>query len=91
MQLAGHLRGKALQEWNLLLEAERSTYKEAVKSLTEVLGPGSQILAAQDFRHTTQEEQETVSAFIRRLERAFRVAYGEDNLKLESRHAWTSA
>ena len=88
IQLAGHLRGKALQEWNLLLEEERSTFDRAVKCLAEALGPGSQILAAQDFRHTIQEEQEAVSAFVRKLEKAFRVAYGADNLKLETRHAF---
>jgi len=30
IQIAGHLRGKALQEWNLLLEEEKSTYQETV-------------------------------------------------------------
>ena len=29
MQLAGHLRGKALQEWNLMGQTEKSTYKDA--------------------------------------------------------------
>ena len=85
MQLAGHLRGKALQEWNLLLEGEKSTYQDAVKKLKDVLGPGSRVLAAQDFRHTCQEEGEAVSAFIRRLERAFRVAHGCDQLHTETR------
>jgi len=52
------------------------------------MGPCSLISAAQNFHHTLQEEQEFVSSFIRRLERAFCVAYGADNLKLEMRHAF---
>ena len=42
-------------------------------------------MAAQDFRHTTQKDAETVPDFIRRLERTFRVAYGRDNLSIETR------
>ena len=30
MQLAGHLRGRALQEWNLIPREEKSTYSDAV-------------------------------------------------------------
>jgi len=85
IQLAGHLRGKALQEWNLLLEEEKPTYRATVEKLREVLGPGSRVLAAQDFRHTCQDDNETVAAFIRRLERTFRVAYGHEKLKPETR------
>ena len=68
IQLAGHFRGRAWQEWNLLDEGDKRTFDVAVKSMQEVLGPGSKILAAQDFRHTTQEESESVSSFVRRLE-----------------------
>ena len=39
----------------------------------------------QDFRHTTQEEGESVAAFVRRLERTFRIAYGGDKLNTETR------
>ena len=53
--LAGHLRGKALQEWNLVPEEEKSMFQGAVEKLRDVLGPGSRVLAAQDFRHTCQE------------------------------------
>lgn len=49
IQLAGHLRGKALQEWNLLAEEEKHTYQGAVEKLRDVLGPGSRVLAAQDW------------------------------------------
>ena len=70
------------------MDEECSTFDGAVKCLAKALGPDSQILAAQDFHHTIQEEQETVSSFIRRLEKAFRLAYGEDNLKLDTRHTF---
>ena len=85
MQLAGYLRGKALQEWNLLDDTDKSTYQKAVAKITTVLGPGSRVMAAQDFRHTLQEEAESVSSYIRRLERAFRLAHGSDKLDTESR------
>ena len=68
MWLAGHLCGKALQESNLLLEDEKSLYLDAVERLNDILGPGSRVLAAQDFRHTRQEDGEAVSAFVWRLE-----------------------
>ena len=82
------MRGRTWQEWNLLEEEERTTYDDAVQAMKEVLGPGSKILAAQDFRHTTQEESESVSAFVRRLERTFRIAYGNDKLSTETRGAF---
>ena len=88
IQLAGHLRGRAWQEWLLLEEEEKATFTRAIQVLKEALGPGSKILAAQDFRHTTQEETESVSSFVRRLERTFRVAYGADKLSAETRAAF---
>lgn len=63
IKLAGHLGGKVLQEWNLLYDDEKSTYHGAVESLCDVLGPGSRILATQNFCHTSQEEVKSVSAF----------------------------
>ena len=51
MQLAGHLRNRALQEWNLLNKENRSTYEEVVKALRAWLDPGNQILVALDFFH----------------------------------------
>lgn len=83
MQLAGHLQGKALQEWNLLTEEERSTYQGAVEKLRDVLGP-SHVLAAQDFQHTCQEDSESMAAFIRRLEQIFCVDHGCDKLGRET-------
>ena len=85
LQLAGHLRGRALQEWSLLDEARRKTYETAVESLRVRVDPGSRTLAAQDFRHTSQGEKELVTDFIRRLERTFQVAYGHDRMLAETR------
>ena len=80
--IAGHLRGRALQEWNLLRDVERETYEWAVDSLRTHLDPGSRTLAAQDFRHTIQRE--SVSEFIRRLEQTFRLAYGKERMSTET-------
>ena len=43
------------------------------------------MVAAQDFRHAIQREDETVADYIRRMERCFQVAYGRDNLSQETR------
>ena len=40
IQLAGHLRGRALQEWNLLPDEEKCDRQKAVKALRERLNPG---------------------------------------------------
>ena len=85
LQLAGHLRGRAFQEWNLIRDDDRQDYSRAVKSLKERLDPGLRTLAAQDFRHTRQKESETVTDFIRRLERTFQLAYGRDPMSQETR------
>ena len=87
IQLAGHLRGRALQEWNLLGGSERGTYDTAVTALRSRLDPGSKAMAAQDFRHISQKEGESVSNFIRRLERTFQLAYGRDGMLPETRDA----
>ena len=85
LQLAGHLRGSALQEWGLLDMDSKSTYASAVDSLRVRLDPGSRTLASQDFRHTRHEDNEPVATFIRRLERTFQIAYGHDNMFMETR------
>ena len=59
MQLAGHLRGRASQKWQLLLPENRASYQVAVKALREKLDPGNQTLAALDFCHTSQQSSET--------------------------------
>ena len=88
IQLAGHLRGRASQEWNLLSIADKRTYAAAVEALRARLDPGRQALAAQDFRHTMQREAETVASYITRIERAFQIAYGHENLTTETRDAF---
>ena len=45
------------------------------------------MLAVQDFRHVIQKGDENVADFIRRLERCFWVAYGQDNLGKEAQEA----
>ena len=87
LQFAGHLRGCALQEWDLLSEGDRATFDAAVSALRERLDPGGTAMAAQDFRHCSQSENEPVSDFIRRLERTFRLAYGHDKMLAETRDA----
>lgn len=85
MQLAGHLRGRALQEWNLLGDRDKGSYADAIQALRNRLDPGGRALAAQDFRHTVQGETELVADFIRRLERTFQIAYGRDGMSAETR------
>ena len=58
--------------------------KTAMRSRLEV---GSKTLAAQEFRHATQESQEAVSDYILRLEKTFRRAYGRDHMTEETRSA----
>ncbi len=87
LQLAGHLRGRALQEWNLLAEGDNNTWDCAVHTLHCRLDSGSRAMAAQDFRHTLEKETETVADFTRRLERMFRIAYGGDTMALETQEA----
>ena len=68
IQLAGHLRGKALQEWSLLGAA---VYKNATTILKDRLDPSRKALAVQDFRHLAQKQKEFVADFILRLEQTF--------------------
>ena len=86
MQFAGHLRGRALQEWNLLGPEDKESYEAATRALRTRLDPGGRALAAQDFRHTAQRESEPVSDFVRRLERTFQIAYGRDGMSVETRN-----
>ena len=88
IQLAGHLRGRALQEWNLMEETDRKSLTRALPALRQRLDQESKILAAQDFRHTVQKQPEKVADFIRRLERAFHIAYGGDSMGKETREAF---
>ena len=85
LQFAGHLRGWALQEWNLLRAVDKQSFKAATWALQNRLDPGCRALAAQDFCHTIQRGSESVSDFIRRLEHTFQVAYGRDPMLTETR------
>ena len=85
LQLAGHLRGRALQEWNLIPTDDRSTFADAVMSLRSRVDHKNPALSGQDFRHATQEMGESVAEYIRRLERLFQAAYGHDGLSVEIR------
>ena len=78
IQLAGHLRGRALQEWNLIEGAEQMTWEAALPAFRKRLDQETQTLAAQDFRHMSKKESEKVADLIRRLERTFRIAYVVD-------------
>ena len=82
---AGHLKGRDIQEWNLLSASEKKTYKQAIVAFKNRLDPVSKIMAAQDFRPASQEEDEKVGDSIRRLEQLFKVAYGQDAISAETR------
>lgn len=64
MQLTGHLRGKALQEWNLLNPEDNGSFDWAMEKMSSMLGQGSHVMIAQNFFHTCQEEAESVSNYI---------------------------
>ena len=85
LQLAGHLRGKAAQEWALLGTSDKATFTSATRALGGRLDRGGKALAAQEFRHTVQRSSEIVSDFILRLEQTFRRAYGRENMSAETR------
>lgn len=85
IQLAGHLRGRALQEWNLLGEEEKDMYQAATQALRIRLDPGNRVLAAQDFRRAMQKDGESVADYVRRLECYFQIAYGRDKLSIETK------
>ena len=87
LQLAGHLRGRALQEWGLLQAIEKQTMDAAVENLQSRLDPGSRMLGALEFKHMSQMPREGVGEFITRLEKAFREAYGREPLSKETRDA----
>ena len=87
LQLAGYLRGKALQEWSLLSDSDQSTFTIATAEMQNRLDPGSKMIAVQEFRQMTQKSKEMVTDFIRRLEQAFRRAYGREHITTETRDA----
>jgi len=54
LQLAGYLRVKALQEWNLISTKDCSSFELATAKLQEKLDHGIWKLAAQGLRHAIQ-------------------------------------
>lgn len=85
--MAGYLKSRVFQEWNLLKEGEKDEFNKAIGALQDRLGTGSKVMAAQDFRHLVQEDKEKVTDFNHRLERTFRLAYGNDSMMAETRDA----
>ena len=68
-------------------ESDKSSYEKGVGTLRARLDPGSKALAAQDFRHASQDQNEKVSDFVRHLKKTFRRAYGSDSMLTETRDA----
>ena len=87
IQLAGHLRGRAESEWNLLGDDDVCDFDTAVWNLKECLDPCSKVLAGQDFRRTVQGDNEIVPNFICRLEKSCCIAFGSDGLSKETKEA----
>ena len=87
IQLPGYLKGRALQEWHLLSCVEQQSYQTAVDALESRLDPRNRTMAAQEFRHSIQRQGESVAEFIRRIEKAYQVAYGKDSLLTDTRDA----
>ena len=87
MQLPGHLKGRALQEWSLLSLTVQQDYTAAIDALRSRLDSTNRTVAAQDFRYSIQRQGESVADFIRRLEKAYQLAYGKDSLNPAVRDA----
>jgi len=85
LQLAGHLRGKARQEWALLEADGKLSYNKVTLILKSKLDPSRKALAVQDFRHLSQGRNEMVGDFIHRLGQTIRRAYGYDKACEETR------
>ena len=85
IQLAGHLRGKAQREWDLMAQSSKTSFAAATEALQARLDSVNRVVAAQDFRHLSQQATETVSDFICRLEKTFRRAYGHERMSEETR------
>ena len=69
------------QEWNLLSTEDKQSYVRAKEVLQERLDAGNKTLAAHDCRHTCQQDGDSVTKFIRRLERIFQLAFGRDRME----------
>ena len=58
VRLAGHLRGKAVQEWTLQGDSDGSTFAATTRTLGS---RGGEMLAAQELHHTVQHSTEACS------------------------------
>jgi hypothetical protein len=87
LDLVGHLRGGALEEWNLMDVSDKTDFSKAVDSLRRCLEPGSKTLAAQELQRVSQVQDESIADYIRRLKKMFRMAYGGDKISAETRDA----
>ena len=87
MQLPGNLKGRTLQEWSLLGQTVQQDYTAAINALRSRLDSTNRTMTAQDFRHSIQRQGESVADFIRRLEKAYQLAYGKDSLNPAVRDA----
>ena len=67
-QLAGCLRGRALQKRKLMDSKDKTTYQSTNKALRERLDFGSKTLAVLDFCHASQRPSEIMPDFLRGLE-----------------------
>ena len=61
------------------------SYSRVVQVLKERVDTGQRALAAQDFRHLHQRDNETVGDFIGHLEMTFQLAYSADVMAKETR------
>ena len=68
----------------LLTAEETNSFTSATNALLNRLDPHSRVLAAQEFRHAVQREDEPVAEYIRRLEQTYRKAYGRDRMSSET-------
>ena len=80
----GHLKGRVLQEFDLLGSTVKESFESAVKALISRLEPHSKAVAAKGFSHSMQKDSRSVSDFIRRMERLFRIAYGRNSMCIET-------
>ena len=69
-----------------MAEGSKTSFSAAVKTLQARLDSGSRVVAAQDFRHLSQQATETVADFICRVEKTFRRAYGHEPMSDETRN-----
>ena len=69
----------------------KTAWKTTVEALQVRLDPGNKVLAAQDVRHASQRESQSVADFIRMLERTFQIAYGRDESIRDTRDTLCTA